>query len=99
MLRRSYGPIDGVHVKRKNHEDNVRFCNSDDSVHVTDGMLELYHSRICLILVAVENGDFVNIDLNCNKTLSLGISHINQPGRSKRSVHRFSSPNEHCHLS
>ena len=99
MLRRSYGPIDGVHVKRKNHERYVRFCNSDDSFRVTDGMLELHHSRICLFLVAVESGNFENIDLNCNKTLSLGISHINQPGRSKRMVHRCSRPHEHCHLS
>ena len=99
MLRRSYGPIDGVHVKRKNHEDNVRFCSSDDSVHVSDGMLELHHSRICLLLVAVESGEFVNIDLNCNKALSLGISHINQLGRSKRRVDRLSRPNEHYHLS
>ena len=96
-----YGQIDGVHVKRKNHED-VRFCSSDDSVHLTDcgGVLELNHSRICLLLVAVESAQSVHLDLNnCNKALSLGISHINPPGRSKRWVDRLSRPNEHCHLS
>ena len=92
------GQIDGVHVKRKNHED-VRFCSSDDSVHVTDGMLELHHSRICLLLVAVESGAFVHLDLNYNKALRFGISHINPTGRTKRRVDRLSRPNEHCHLS
>ena len=39
MLRRScvymYGQIDGVHVKRKNHED-VRVWSSHDSIIVTE---------------------------------------------------------------
>ena len=88
-----YGHIDGVHVKRKNHED-VRFCSSDAVVHVTEygGVLELRHSRISyiLLLVAVESGAFVHLDLNCIKALSLGISHINQPGCLKRRVDRLS---------
>ena len=72
-----YGQIDVVHVKRKNHED-VRFCSSDDSVLVTEwgGVMELHHSRICVILVVVQSGECVHLDLNCNKALSLGISHI-----------------------
>ena len=71
-----YGQIDGVHVKRENHED-VRVCGSDDIVHLTEcgGVLELHHSRICLLLVAVESGEFVHLDLNCNKALRLGLSH------------------------
>ena len=87
-------------MKRKNHED-VRFCSSDDSVHVTvcSGVLELHHARICLLLVAVASGELVHLDLNCNKALSLGISHINPTGRSKRRVDRLSRPNELCHLS
>ena len=82
------------------HED-VRFCSSDDSVHVTEcgGVLELHHSRMCIILVAVESGEFVHLDLNCNNALSLGISHINPRGRSKRQVDRLSRPKEHCHFS
>ena len=76
-------------MKRKNHED-VIFCSSDDCVHVTEcgGWLELHHYRI--LLIAVESGEFVHLDLS-NKALSLGISHINPPGRSKR--------HERCHLS
>ena len=73
-----YGQIDGVHVKRKNRED-VRVWSSDDSVLETEcgGVVELQdHSRICLLLVAVESGEFVHLDLNCKKALSLGISHI-----------------------
>ena len=96
-----YGQIDGVHEKRKNHED-VRFCSSDDNVHVTEcgGVLELHHSPMCILLVAVESAQSVHLDLNyCNKALSLGISHINPPGRSKRRVGRLSRPNEHCHIS
>ena len=50
----------------RNVEHGVLLQVSDDSVHVTDGMLELHHSRICLLLVAVESGEFANIDLNCN---------------------------------
>ena len=54
---------------------------------------------VCLLLVAVESGEFVHLDLNCKKALSLGISHINSHCRSKRRVDRLSRPNEHCHLS
>ena len=63
-------------MKRKNHDD-VHVCSSDDSVHVTEcgGVLELHHSPMCLLLVAVESGEFVHLDLNCNKALSLGILH------------------------
>ena len=62
-------------------------------------MAELqHHYRICLLLVAVENGEFVHLDLNSKKALSLGISH-NSPSHSKRLVDRLSRPNEHCHLS
>ena len=72
-----YGQIDGVHVKRKNHED-VRVWSSDDSVLVTEcgGVVELqHHSRICIILVAVVSVESVHIYLNCKKALGLGISH------------------------
>ena len=62
-------------------------------------MLELHHSRICILLVAVESGEFVHFDLNCNKALNLGISHINPHGYSKRRVDSLSRPNEHCHIS
>ena len=71
-----YGQIDGVHLKSKNRED-VRVCSSDDSVHLTEcgGMLKLHHSRVCLPLVAVQSGEFVHLDLSCNKAMSLRISH------------------------
>ena len=47
-------------------------------------------ARICLLLDAIENGEFVHIDLNCKEALILGISHINSPRRSKRRVDRVS---------
>ena len=83
-------------MKRKTHED-VRFWSTDDSVLVTEcgGVVELqHHSRICLILVAVEIGESVRLYLNCEKALGLGISHTNSPCRSKRRVNRLSRPNE-----
>ena len=86
-----YGQIDGVHVKRKTHE-YVRVWSSDDSVLVTEcgGVVESHqHSRICLLLVAVERGEFVHLDLNCKNASSLGLAIINSFCRSKRHVDRL----------
>ena len=93
-----YGQIDGVHGKSKNHED-VRVCSSDDSVHLTEcgGVLKLHHSRICLLVVAVQSGEFVHLDLSCNKALSLRISHKSTLP-FEATVDRLSRPNVHCHL-
>ena len=89
-------------VNKKHHEyvrvwrsDAQRSCNR---VRRRGGYTT--HHSLRLVLVAVERGEFVHLELNnCKKALSLGVSHINSLRRSKRRVDRLSHPNEHCHLS